>query len=293
MSAATQPAFADASITERVRPERLGPLSFRGPAHAGPPSRTYGGEVAGQAVVAAGLTVPEDRAIHSAQTMFIAPGDTSLPVDYRVEEVRDGRSFTTRYVEAEQRGRTIFSMSASFQVAEESLEHQEVHHDAPGPEETPTPEEMFADHPESLRWIDWLTERVGLDVRFPFPPSRLRAGQGTPGPPRQQVWIRARRRTDGTALERSAAVAYLSDILLLSAALGPHGVTFDSGRLQFATITHSVWFHAPLRVDEWFLYDQRSDWAGRARALCRGEMYDGSGRLCASTVQEGLLRLRG
>ncbi|MCW2866661.1 MAG: tesB 3 [Marmoricola sp.] len=291
MSLDVPPHTKPAGISDAVALEQLGPLRFRGGTHPGSPTRTYGGEVAGQAVLAAGRTVDPSRGIHSAHMHFLLPGDTSVPVEFAVEATRDGGSFSARRVQAIQTGRVIFTMTASFQVPEDGLEHQVPELDVPGPGATPTPEEMFADDPENLRWVDWLTGSIGLEARFVELPARAAAARGLRVPPRQRVWLRADAPVGEARADQAAALAYVSDILLLSSALGPHELTLQGGRLQFATVDHTIWFHAPIRVDDWFLYDQQSSWAGGGRALCRGEIFDPTGRLCATTMQEGLLRV--
>lgn len=292
MSLESKTANAVPAIPETIALEQIGARRYRGGIHPGPATRTYGGEVAGQAVLAACRTVGSDREIHSAHMSFLLPGDTTLPVEFEVEQTRDGGSFSSRRVQAIQKDRVIFTMTASFQVPEKGLEHQDPVVDTPGPEATPTPDEMFADDPENLRWVGWLTDRIDLDARFPVLPARAAAARGVRVPPRQSVWLRAKQPVGDTHADRAAALAYVSDILLLSTALGPHELTLQGGQLQFATIDHTIWFHSPISVDEWFFYDQESRWAGAGRALCRGEIFDSNGRLCASTVQEGLLRVR-
>lgn len=291
-SSAVAPSTGPLSVTELIALEQVAPLRFRGHTQAGPSKRTYGGEVAGQAVLAASRTVDPDRLIHSAHMHFLLPGDTAAPIDFVVEETRDGGSFTARRVEAVQHDRVIFTMTASFQGRETGIAHAVPSPDVPGPDELPTPAELFADDPDNLRWARWLLDNNELDARFPILPTRSAAARGLRVEPRQSAWIRTLQPISDDDAEQAAALAYVSDLLLLSAALGPHGHTLQDGRLQFATIDHTIWFHAPLRVDEWFLYDQESRWAGNSRALCRGEIFDAGGRLCATTMQEGLLRLR-
>lgn len=278
------------SITERITLEQVHPTRFRGGVHPGPRTRTYGGEVAGQAVSAASRTVAEDREIHSASMHFLLPGDTSVPVEFEVETTRDGRSFSARQVRAIQHGRVIFTMTASFHCRENGLAHQIPTLDAPPPSSLPTTEEMFATDPANLEWIRWLTGSMDVEARFPEIPARSAAARGLRTAPLQRVWLRANRPVGASAADRAAALAYISDLLLLSAAVGPHGLTLQGGELQFATISHAIWFHSPLAVDDWFLYDQDSRWAGAGRALCRGEMFDSAGTLCATTMQEGLIR---
>lgn len=280
------------SIPRRIALTRIDSNRFRGGVHTGPSNRTYGGEVAGQAVLAASRTVSTGRRIHSAHMHFHLPGDTTLPVEFEVDNTRDGTSFSARDVRAVQSDRVIFTMSASFQRPERGLEHQIPQLTAPPPSEVPAPEEMFADDPENLQWVRWLTDSADIDARFPMKPARSAASRGERVQPRQSAWLRARQSVGADQAVQDAALAFVSDVLLLSAALGPHRITLQNRGLQFATVSHSIWFHAPLLVDEWFLYEQDSRWAGSGRALCRGEIFDMDGRLCATTMQEGLIRLR-
>ncbi|MCX4092410.1 acyl-CoA thioesterase [Nocardia sp. alder85J] len=281
-----------AAFSAGIAVSPIGENAFRGAAQAGARRRTYGGRIAAQALLAAGATVAADRPVHSAQTSFLLPGDTSVPMDFAVGVLRDGESFSTRSVEAVQGGRVIFTMVASFHRRETGVGHQVAGLDGPGPEELAEVTDTFADDADTLRWALGLMNTIGAEVRFPELPVRAYAARGETTPPRQSVWMRTTGAVSDDELGQAAGVMYLSDALLLSAALGPHGRTFQDGGIQFATLTHSVWFHAPLRVDDWFRYDQSSRWSGAARALCHGEMLDRSGRLCATTAQEGLLRTR-
>ncbi|MEU4839551.1 acyl-CoA thioesterase [Nocardia testacea] len=280
------------SVADRLALERVGDHRFRGRTHDGPARRSYGGEVAGQAVLAAGLTAPADRPIHSAQTYFLLPGDTTVPTEFVVEPVRDGGSFSTRRVEAIQNGRVIFTMLASFHRPEAGAAHQIAALDTPGPDDVPDLAEVFAGHPEALHWTMTFLDALGVDARFPDPPARAHAMRGAASEPRQRVWLRTRAPVPETNLEQAACLMYLSDLLLLSSTTGPHGETLRDRELQVATVNHSIWFHAPLRVDEWFLHDQYGRWAGGGRGLAHGEIMDRAGRLCATTMQEGLIRPR-
>ncbi|WP_433492893.1 acyl-CoA thioesterase [Nocardia grenadensis] len=280
------------SVADRLALERVGDHRFRGRTHDGPARRSYGGEVAGQAVLAAGFTAPVDRPIHSAQTYFLLPGDTTVPTEFVVEPARDGGSFSTRRVEATQNGRVIFTMLASFHRSEDGLAHQVAALDTPGPDEVPDPAEIFAEDRDAMRWTTTFLDALGVDARFPDPPARAHAMRGAASGPRQRVWLRTRAPVPDTGLEQAACLMYLSDLLLLSATTGPHGEALRDRELQVATINHSIWFHAPLRVDDWFLHDQYGRWAGGGRGLAHGEILDRAGRLCATTMQEGLIRPR-
>ncbi|NKY31753.1 acyl-CoA thioesterase II [Nocardia speluncae] len=280
------------SVADRLTLRRLGEYRFRGRTHGGPSRRSYGGEVAGQAVLAAGHTAPADRPIHSAQTYFLLPGDTTVPTEFVVEPVRDGGSFSTRRVEALQNDRVIFTMLASFHRTEEGLQHQVATLDAPGPDELPDIASAFAGYPEALKWTSTFLDALGIEARFPEPPARAQAMRGEVSPARQRVWLRTRAPLPDGRLEQAACLMYLSDLLLLSATIGPHGEELGDHGLQVATVNHSIWFHAPLRADDWFLHDQYGRWAGGGRGLAHGEILDRSGRLCATTMQEGLIRRR-
>lgn len=285
------PAHRIGSVLDALAVDQVDELRFRGSTDSGPARRAFGGAVAGQAVLAAGRTVPPDRPLHSAHTYFVLPSDTSVATEFEVEPVRDGGAFTTRRVDARQNGRTIFTMIASYQRDEPGFTHQPPSPDLPDAEVTPGPEVSFADSPDTLAWARGLADSVDIDIRFPIPPTRALATLGRPSEAHQAFWLRSRHRIPDSALEQAACLTYLTDLLLLSSALGPHERTLQDHDLRFATVNHTVWFHAPARVDEWLLYDQRSRWAGGARALCHGEIFDRSGRLCATTMQEGLLRL--
>jgi acyl-CoA thioesterase-2 len=223
---------------------------------------------------------------------FLLPGDTTVPIDFEVTAVRDGGSISARRVEARQHDRAIFTMAASYQAHAAGPEHQPERHDVPAPLDAPSPAELFASDPANRAWADGLADFLDVELRFPYPPARAPATRGEAAPPRQRVWARTHQGIGDEPVLRDAGVAYLSDMLLLATALGPHRMTLQDERITFATINHTIWFHTPLQVDEWFRYDQESRWAGRGRALCHGEMYDGAGQLCATTMQEGLVRYR-
>jgi len=283
---------APAPLHEILRLEQVGEHTFLGRSQPGTATRTFGGEVAGQAVMAAGRTVPSDRLIHSAHAHFLLPGDSGSPVLYRVDLVRDGGSFTTRKVEAVQHGKVIFCLTASFHRPEEGFSHQVPALSAPAPEEVPPAEENPAWDDATRAWFRFLMSGKPVLMRFPEIPTWSIASRGEAAPPRQRAWLRSATPMPDDPLLHAGALTYISDLLMLSTALGPHGITILHPNLQFATIEHTVWFHQPTRADEWFMYDQESFWAGSARGLCRGWIFDRSGRLVATTMQEGLLRLR-
>jgi acyl-CoA thioesterase-2 len=252
--------------------ERIEDDIFRGQSPHGRWQRVFGGQVAGQALVAAGRTVAPDRPVHSLHAYFIRPGDPEVPIVYTVERTRDGRSFTTRRVTAVQHGRVIFTLSASFHRPESGLEHQLPMPGVPGPD---------------------TGDRSGPPPAWPIEIRRA-GGSPTPGGPgeaRAMVWMRARERLPDDPLVHVCAAAYASDMTLLDSILLGHGITWDDGRLSAASLDHAMWFHRPFRADEWLLYEQRSPAASDARGLAQGTIFQGDGRMVVSVVQEGLIRV--
>jgi len=253
--------------------------------------RVFGGQVLSQALVAARRTVDEPREAHSLHGYFILPGDLAAPIVYFVDRLRDGSSFSTRQVTAIQHGRAIFSLSASFHIAEPGYEHQTPMPDVPPPEELANELDLIrgmADRiPESLRKV--LTQDRPIDFRpvapiDPFHPEK-RA-------PVRHLWLRAIERLPDDTLTHQAVLAYASDYGLLGTALLPHGVAPRSPALQLATLDHALWAHRPFRADEWLLYAMDSPAAAGARGFTRGAFYTRDGTLVASVAQEGLMRPR-
>jgi acyl-CoA thioesterase-2 len=272
--------------------EEIDTRVFRGRSRKTDVARIFGGEVAGQALVAAGRTVPQDRRVHSLHAYFLRPGDPGAPILYQVDTIRDGRSFTTRRVVGTQRGEAVFHLSASFHIAEKGVSHQVPQLVAPAPEELPSAEESLANADErTLAWFARIRDRLPLDWRFPEELPRLASVRGELRPPRQRVWVRSAQPLSDDPLVHVCGATYASDMFLLSSALPPHGVVIDDPGSQVASLDHAVWFHAPFRADDWLLYEQEGTWAGGARALCRGSLFDRHGTLVASVVQEGLIRL--
>lgn len=283
---------AKAPLGEIFDLTRLDDSLFQGRSRGEVSTRTFGGEVLGQAIIAAGSTIPQGRDLHSAQAYYLLPGDTSLPVTYQVQRSRDGGSFTTRVVSAIQRDRPIFTVTCSFQRRPDSggMTHQVPVMDAPDPETLPDPLVAYAQDDAAVEWVRFLLDHQPVDLRFPEPPTRVRLARGEPAGPRQRAWFRGHQPIGSTPLAHAAGLAYFSDLLLLSSALGPHGRALGDADVQFATIDHGIWYHAPLDPGEWFLYDMEGYWTGDDRAMCRGLIFDRHGTLCASTLQEGLLR---
>ena len=262
---------------------------FRGRSPEDSPQRVFGGQVAGQALVAAGRSVPAERGVHSLHAYFLRPGDPTVPIVYLVDRIRDGRSFTTRRVVAVQRGEAIFHLSASFQVSEVGLDHASPMPEVPDPESLPTLPARLAPYAGRLPAF-WAKPRP-IDLRYVEDPPW--ATQDSPGrEPRQNVWLR----TDGVLpddpLLHVCALTYASDMTLLDSILLAHGLAWDGGqRLRGASLDHAMWFHRPFRADDWLLYAQESPTAFGARGLARGQIFTREGRLAVSVVQEGLLRV--
>ena len=272
----------------RALPETLEENLFRGVSPAEDRQRVFGGQVAGQALVAAGRTV-EERRVHSLHAYFLRPGDMKIPILYQVDRLRDGRTFTTRRVSAIQHGRPIFELSVSFQGVEEGLEHQAPMPEAPDPESLPTFRERIRqakdvppefvermlerDHPIDSRPVD---EGV-FWVKDVHPPQSL-------------VWIRARGALPDDPLLHQCVVTYASDMTLLETAIRPHPIAMIDARLTAASLDHSMWFHRPFRADEWLLYAQDSWSMSSSRGFTTAKLFTREGKLAVSVAQEGFLR---
>lgn len=254
----------------------------------------FGGQVAGQALVAATRTVGVDLHAHSLHGYFIRPGDMDAAIVYEVEITRDGHSFATRRVQAIQHGQPIFTMLASFHVQEEGYVHQAPMPDAPDPETLTNNDELrkqWADEldrvPESLR--EAVGREIALDMRPVRPRNMLNPDKREP---RQQVWFKTKVAVPENPALHRAILTYASDFDLLSTALLPHGASFFTRGMMMASLDHALWFHRDLRVDDWLLYCMDSPGAQDARGLSRGLIYNRNGDLVASSAQEGLMRLR-
>jgi acyl-CoA thioesterase-2 len=250
---------------------------FRGQQPQTSMQRVFGGQVLGQALVAASRTVDPGRIVHSLHGYFLRGGDTAVPIIYRPEPTRDGGSFSSRRVVASQNGKPIFYMSASFQRPEPGLDHQD-----PMPDELVPPEEAptlasVLEARSGRKAADWDKEWSALDVRL----------AGVTG---RQFWIRAAGKLPDDPALHACVLAYASDLTLLGASLLPHGIVIGDRRIQPASLDHALWFHREFRADEWLLYDQASPSASGARGFATGRLFDEDGRLIASVAQEGLIR---
>ncbi len=269
--------------------EKIEENIFRGQSPEDRMQRVFGGQVLGQALVAASRTV-EGRVCHSFHAYFLRGGDPKIPILYEVDRARDGASFTSRRVIAIQHGKQIFNMSASFQVPEKGLEHQ---FDMP---KVPSPDSLVDEHEARKQWFDKMPEEQKLWMSRPRPiemrPVILDNWMNRkPREPFDNVWIRATGPVPDDVVVQQSVLAYASDMSLLDTALLPHGRSWDSP-IQMASLDHAMWFHRPFRMDDWLLYAQDSPSSSDARGFNRGSLYSRDGRLVASVVQEGLMRPR-
>ena len=277
--------------------EKIDTNLYRGVTPKTNSKRVFGGQVFAQAMRAAQDTVDSERIVHSQHAYFLRPGDPSVPILYDVDDIRDGGSFTTRRVVASQRGKAIFNTSLSFQILEPGLNHQSEMPDCPGPEN-------LSD--DSQRWdkirkkLDPLAKASSNKYRPRLLPIQLRSVDPidylnpVARKAEQFVWIKTAGelpKEEDTSLH-NAILAYASDYNLMSTALMPHEVSIMDPKLQPASLDHAIWFHDSFRVDEWLLYHMDSQRSSRGRGLSRGTFYSRDGRLVASTIQEGLMRLR-
>jgi acyl-CoA thioesterase-2 len=257
--------------------EKIDDDLFRGRQPQTAAQRVFGGQVLGQALGAATRTVEPERIVHSLHGYFLRPGDTAVPIVYRAETTRDGKTFSSRRVVASQNGKPIFYMSASFQRPEPGLDHGDpMPDDVVPPEEAPTLASVL-EAATGRKAEDWNKEWAALDMRL----------AGVSG---RQFWIRAAGKLPDDPALHAGVLAYASDLTLLGASLLPHGLVIGDRRIQPASIDHALWFHRPFRADEWLLYDQASPSASGARGFATGRLFTQDGRLAASVAQEGLIR---
>ena len=264
---------------------------YRGARLPGGEGRVFGGQVIAQALTAAMRSVQDGHVAHSLHAYFLRPGDETLPIVFRVERDFDGRSFVNRRVIAQQRGRPILNMAASFQSPETGFGHADAMPDAPPPE-------ALVDEAELAR-----REREREEAPAPARSSRAGAielrpvaprgpSDTSPSPPRLAVWFRAVASAGDDPDVHRAILAYASDMVLLGTSMRPHGVVWRTPGMQTASLDHALWLHAPPRTDDWLLYATDSPWAGGGRGFNRGSIFSRDGRLVASVAQEGLIRKR-
>lgn len=284
----------DTLINTTLNLEKIEQLIFRGVSPKNGWQRVFGGQVIGQALVAARQTVKamgyeNDRLTHSLHGYFLRAGDPKIPIVYEVDPVRDGKSFSTRRVVAIQHGHAIFSMIASFQKQEDGLEHQIEMPNVPMPEDLPSESELKSKYMDQLpkqMQAYWSRERP-IEMR---PVESRYTLDVEPSEPKQNIWFRASSKLPDDVDIHQAVLAFASDFSLLDTSLIAHGTSIFDPKMQVASLDHAIWFHRPFRADEWMLYNQDSPSSSGARGFNRGSIFNIKGQLIASTAQEGLIR---
>ena len=259
---------------------------FRGKQPESTRQRVYGGQVAAQALIAGARTVDPDFHVHSLHSYFLLPGDYQVPTIYDVERIRDGKSFATRRVMARQHGRPIYYQTLSFQKSEDGFEHQDAMPDVKAPEDGMDLVELMrggGNEDADALGKEW----AALDVRW-LGNSRHGLEPDPAHPSQARMWIRVQGQMTDEPLDHLAAFVYASDVSLLGASLAAHPT--HPSAVQMASLDHTIWFHQPFRVDDWWLYDQWSPSAGGARGLSLGRVFQQDGTLVATVAQEGLIR---
>ncbi len=251
--------------------------------------RVFGGQVLGQALMAASRTVA-GQPVHSLHGYFLRPGDPRVPILYDVDRIRDGKSFTTRRVVAIQHGRAIFNMAASFQGEEEGLEHQDELPDVPGPDGLESELEIRRRNAHRVpeEWRDHFTRERAIEMRAVDPVDEFAPEKADP---RHAVWLRTIGRLPDDPVLHRCVLLYASDMSLLDTCVRPYGIPWTDPRFQTASLDHAMWFHRSFRIDDWLLYDMDSPSASGGRGFNRGNLFTRDGRLVASCTQEGLIRL--
>lgn len=284
-------AKAIGSLVSLLELEQLEVNIFRGQSINPGWQRVYGGQVLGQALMAATKTVDPERIVHSLHGYFLLAGDPKKPIIYNVESLRDGGSFSTRRIKAVQHGRAIFVMSASFHKKEDGLDHATRMPDVPPPEDLPTTTELISKFIDKLpkTMQSYWTRQQPIDMRIVDPSRYLKRQKRDPV---QHIWLKAAAPLPDDPTVHNCILAYASDFTLLDTALIAHGKVLFDPDLQLASLDHTIWFHRPFRADDWLLYAQESPSSQAARGLCRGQVFTTDGTLIASTAQEGLMRQR-
>jgi acyl-CoA thioesterase II len=274
-------------LLELLDLEQIEANIFRGRSPDERRQRVFGGQVAGQALVAAGRTVPSDRPVHSLHAYFIRPGDPAVPIVYTVDRVRDGRSFTTRRISAIQHGKTIFTLSASFHHPEPGPEHADPMPDVPPPEMVERTSDRLA---RLLGEVPPQMQDNPIDLRSVGPLSVEAERDPILRTTKNLVWLRVDGELPDDPLLHVCLMTYASDMTLLDSVLLGHGLSWMDGHTSGASLDHAMWFHRPFRADRWLLYAQESPVASGARALATGQVFTAEGQLVVSVVQEGLIR---
>lgn len=279
------------ALVELLRLEQLEHNLFRGQSRDIGGPAVFGGQVLGQALMAAARTVAAGQSVHSLHGYFLRAGDKTMPIVYDVDRIRDGASFATRRVVAIQHGQAIFHMSASFHKREGGPTHQGVMPEAP------PPESLVDEHLRERAMAERLPERRRAFLQQPQP-VELRAVSPldplTPEPraPQSMHWLRAPHALPDDPLLHQALLAYASDWSLMRVAMLPHGLSFNQPGVQGVSLDHAMWFHRDFRFDDWLLYQSDSPSLAGARGFCRGSLWSRDGALVASVAQEGLIRVR-
>ncbi len=287
----SEPASGQEAVDGLVRVldlEQIEQDTYRGLTPQSRRQRVFGGQVAGQALVAAGRTVSSERPVHSLHSYFIRPGDPAVPIMYEVERIRDGRSFTTRRVVGVQHGKAIFALSASFQLEQPGVEHQSPMPAAVLPELLPTLEDRYQDAPGAAALFRGSPRPI--DLRYVDDPSWQQRAHG-PRSGVTRVWMRADGRLPEDPLLHVCVLTFASDLTLLDSVLMEHGLSGGLDEISMASLDHAMWFHRPFRADEWFLYVTRSPAASGSRGLATGRFFAQDGSHLASVVQEGMIRV--
>lgn len=280
------------TFTDRLLLERVDRDIFTGWCHSGAPLRAYGGQIAAQSLMAAGLTVDDEpRHVHSLHGYFLRPGGTKDSITYLVDRPRDGRSFSTRFVRAVQQGETIFMMTASFAIDDDGPDHQftQPELDPPGSvTEIPVPLPEYLDGPATRSELDYPDSDI-IALRIVEPERRVELVDGRY---ERMAWVRIEEDLPDDSLIQACALTYLSDLTMVSTALAPHTSVLSRPDLMLASIDHAMWFHGRTRADRWLLFAQDTPVARHGHGLARGLFYDEAGTLVASVVQESLMRTR-
>jgi len=278
-----------ADLLQLLELERLETNLFRGESRDIGSPQVFGGQVLGQALSAAAATV-EGRVVHSLHAYFLRRGDCNAPIVYEVDRSLDGHSFSNRRVVAIQHGQQIFNMATSFQGAESGFEHQVAMPQVRPPEELASggpPAEVLARLPERVR--RFFEQPRPFEFRTVQPIDYLRPRREAPV---REIWFRTVAPIGGDEMLHRRLLAYVSDFFLLDTATLPHATSFLRPTLVMASIDHAMWFHRPLRVDDWLLYAIDSPSASGARGFARASVFARDGRLVASAAQEGLVRVK-
>jgi len=276
-------------LLDQLSLEKLEANLFRGNSQDLGLGVVFGGQVMGQAISAAKATVLDEYRVHSFHSYFLLKGDTSLPIVYDVERIRDGKSLATRRIKAIQNGKAIFFMTASFQAKEAGFEHQDTMPDAPPPEELISEQEMALLHSDILP--DFICKTLVAEKPIEMRPVTLiNPADPDKVEPKRLIWLKANGKMPDEPFIHRYLLAYASDFNFLPTALQPHGVSYFTEGVQMVTIDHSMWFHNDFHLNDWLLYAVESPVASDGRGLVRGQFFTREGVLVASTIQEGLIR---